>query len=188
MVIEDAQGRGGGAKAPDCTLRIAGDEIRKRVQGKENLDTIWRTWVHESLHARQPYGPSFSGEYTFYRGYEEGFVEGLARWITRQKAGMNPAPAIMYNYYVEAYRALAVTLAGEAEMVWREFWRYPPGEIRARFLDAVSNLYHRVTGDQLTGTQRQAISSVADDVFSTFSLTRLPSRPGLVKQWRSAFS
>lgn len=65
-----------------------------------------KTWVHESIHARQLYVPGHTREYSQFSGYEEGLAEGLARLIVQGKAGMVP-PGQSYRWYVEAYRGAA---------------------------------------------------------------------------------
>ena len=72
-----------GEKKPDCELILSGWHIRRLVADTRGPDTTFRTWVHESLHARQPYSERYREEYGPFRG-EEGMVEGLARMLVRE--------------------------------------------------------------------------------------------------------
>ena len=55
--VVDAAGAWFGHKAPDSTVYLAGDGLRFRILTRERdqPDASFHTWVHESLHARQPY-------------------------------------------------------------------------------------------------------------------------------------
>ncbi len=96
-----------GQKTPSSILRLSGRFLDQALRLDRRPEAIFKTWVHESLHARQSYAPDVATEYSLRRGYEEGMVEGLARVLTRDRAGIDP-PGTSYNYYVAAYRSLAM--------------------------------------------------------------------------------
>ena len=77
-----------GQKLRDCTIVLVGEYLRTFVQVRQQGDPVFRTWLHESLHARQPYAPGASAEYRAFRGYEEGLVEGLTHEMLG--GGSNP--------------------------------------------------------------------------------------------------
>ena len=62
-----------------------------------------------SIHARQPFAPSFRAESRLAAGYEEGLAEGLARRIMRAQPGMQPMEHT-FGRYVAAYETLAARL------------------------------------------------------------------------------
>ena len=70
-----------GRKRPDCIIEINETYIAEMLGSRGTPDGIFKTWVHESLHARLPFvdPENLRGEYPIYQGYEEGLVEGLAR-------------------------------------------------------------------------------------------------------------
>jgi hypothetical protein len=61
--------RSTGRKAPDCRLVLNGDAIRAVIRQQKHPDGAFCTWVHESLHARQPYHGGAAAEYAQHRGY-----------------------------------------------------------------------------------------------------------------------
>src|SRR5438128_2254734 len=65
----------GGRKLPDCRMVFNGEAMRQVVRIQREPDDFFRTWVHESLHARQPFAPGAAEQYLRYAGYEEGMVE-----------------------------------------------------------------------------------------------------------------
>ncbi len=114
--------------------------------------TARRFWVHESLHARQPFAPDHAAEYRDFSGYEEGLVEGLARSLLRDQLGIREI-AGTFEHPVAAYRGLALVLRVDLEQLWRRLWQTPPGAVRAAFPDIVADLYQSETGAQLLPPQ-----------------------------------
>lgn len=137
VVLADSGGIGPyGRKDPDCALIIYVDQMRALLADPRGPDTSFRTWVHESIHARQPYGENYSAEYARFSGLEEGLAEGVARLIVREKAGMNPVET-SYQYFVAAYRTLTEVFGIDAERLWRRLWIQPAGAVRGVLVDAV---------------------------------------------------
>jgi hypothetical protein len=95
-----------GRNLPDCRLLLNGSALRHMLHREGNSDDVLRTWVHESLHARQPFHPGAASDALLHEGYEEGLVEGLARYVVRDMAGLRPLER-SYGFYVVAYEALA---------------------------------------------------------------------------------
>lgn len=118
-----------GRKTPDCLIQINRSYVAEMLGRRGAPDGIFKTWVHESLHARKAFAALeiVNGEYPVYQGYEEGLVEGLARWMTKDKY------VSAYASYVRAYEVLADVLGEETVALWRRLWRHPFGEVRAAF-------------------------------------------------------
>ncbi|MFN3652216.1 MAG: hypothetical protein ACK47B_21775 [Armatimonadota bacterium] len=175
--------RAKGVKRASCDLRIDPNYLRRSLERRP--DGVIRTWVHESMHARAPFQPSLSFEYTAYKGYEEGVVEGLARIITREKAGMLPSYGA-YGHYVRSYELLAEQIGTGLETLLRELWKARPGEVRMQLLGAVDRLRQEKGAQPLTPEQRQNIQAVADELFARPSFEPVRGRE-IRKQWRQAF-
>jgi hypothetical protein len=113
-----------GRKAEDCRLLIDVGEFAL-LPGDARSDSLLKTWVHESLHARQPYAAGFRQEWRDVAGFEEGMVEGLTHAAVIDLLGLQPA-VTSYRYYVAAYRSLAAALEIDIEQFWRVLWPFPP--------------------------------------------------------------
>jgi len=98
-----------GRKVPDCRLLFNGPALRHMLYQERNPDDILRSWVHESLHGRLPFHAEAATEARLHTGYEEGMVEGLARYVVRDMAGLRPLER-SYRFYVAAFEALASLL------------------------------------------------------------------------------
>jgi hypothetical protein len=176
-----------GRKHPDCWLVINGRVMRDIVRVHGDGDDFLRTWVHESLHARQPYSPNAANEARLYQGYEEGMVEGLARLIVRDRAGLRPLER-SYTFYVAAYEAVATVAGVRADTLWRALWLFPAGEVRAAFVDAVDTARREASGRLLTMEQRSRLRAVADRLFATSRRDELPARDVMLALWRIALT
>lgn len=187
-----------GVKRASCQMRIgeellleslnptAGRPARYAYSGRP--DTPIRTWVHESLHGRKEFDRHFDREYRKYNGYEEGMVEGLARIITKNKAGMDPATP-SYNFYAHAYAALAAELGVSHEELLKELWRYRPGLIRETFVGEIGILYERKRLEPLTDAQRSQLQTAADRLFRKQNVMRElddRARAEIAATWKKA--
>jgi hypothetical protein len=182
----ESAGRGWiGLKHPDCTLLMDGLRVQRLVQSLQDCDRVFHTWVHESLHGRRLYVDSLAVEQRRHRGYEEGMVEGLARIVTGEKAGMKPG-MVSFDYYVQAYAALARACAIGVEALWRALWQFPAGAVRAEFGDALTRSFRQAHGRALTPTQRAALWSLADQHFDSDRLARVPNDVLLTASWKVA--
>jgi hypothetical protein len=172
-----------GRKTPDCVIQINTSYVAEMLGGRGAPDGIFKTWVHESLHARKPFAaPAIvNGEYPVYQGYEEGMVEGLARWMTRDKAGMVYVSA--YASYVRAYETLAETLEIETVTLWRHLWRHPFGEVRAAFPEEIGRIWYTYTGRQPV---EERLQGVADRLLSIHERMPIYSDTDLTILWREA--
>jgi len=159
--------------------------MRETVRVRRQADDSFRTWVHESLHARQPYGARALGEIRTHQGYEEGMVEGLARLATRVKAGMRPREA-SYDYYVVAYRALAASAGVDVEALWRGLWQHAPGEVREAFVRVVDTLRAGTVGEVLLPVQRGRLLAVADQLFASARKNDPPAAGAAAALWKVA--
>ncbi|MGH2350067.1 MAG: hypothetical protein ACRDI2_21640 [Chloroflexota bacterium] len=174
-----------GRVTPDGRILFDIDEMRHYVTVARQPDRIFHTWVHESHHARCPASLNRRSEYVNWPGYEEGMAEGLARVVTGTKAGMAVAD-LSYEYYVQAYRSLAVSAGFDVGGLWRALWLHPPGDVREHLVSIVDAGWRERTGETLNPTQRSRLRAVADRVF-------MPRRDGgwdsavLVRLWESVF-
>jgi hypothetical protein len=184
VVIDDA-GRLGptGRKTVDCTLVIYGDRLRQILGDERGPDAVFKTWVHESIHARQPYAPGHHREYGQFPGYEEGLAEGLAGLIVREKAGMVP-PGQSYRWYVAAYRGAATVFRIDVVALWGRLWERPLGEARAAFVDAVDLLRQQGGAAALTPPQRVNLQVMGDRVFSSARTNDPPNERAIMDLWR----
>lgn len=189
--VRDVVIRGGvgpsGAKRPDCTLEIFGDQMREVMKDAMGADSVFRTWVHESIHGRQPYATDYRREYDRFQGFEEGLAEGLARILVRDRAGMNPRLQ-SYRSYVAVYESLAAAIGVEPEHLWRQLWERPTGAVRDAFVDTVDALRRDITGQSLTARQRANLQAIADRrLDSKNRLAAAPSEDAMILLWRTVF-
>jgi hypothetical protein len=173
-----------GKKQPDCMLVINGNLLEALLSDRRGPDTTFRTWVHESIHARQPFGIGHESEYRRRRGYEEGLAEGLARLVARAKAGMNPRES-SYQYYVSGYRTLGRAFDIEPERLWRRIWIRPLGQVRASFVHVVDELRYEGTGERFTAAQRACLLAVADQVFDSDRANRTGDEDAMMPLWET---
>lgn len=164
------------AKLPSSVLVLSGNYLQAMLELRHSPDSVLRTWLHESLHARQPFtGDRYAAEAEHWLGYEEGLVEGLARLVVQDKAGVTTLD-LAYEGYVRAYRALARVLGVSAEQVWRDLWQVGLGGVRAAFPSVVTSL---------RGDETQALLDVADQLFATTRLAADVADSQLERIWRS---
>jgi hypothetical protein len=183
----ESRGRGWlGHKDADCSLVLDAERMSAVIRDLQRPDTVFRTWVHESLHARQPFAPSVGQEQRRFRGFEEGMVEGLARLVTLENARMTPL-ASSYDYYVGAYRSLADVLAINLEQFWRALWRSPTGEVQTAFMSVLDALQRERSGRDLIEPQRSRVQALAQQVFrSERSADSRADDLTLTRLWRTA--
>ncbi len=184
----EAAGRGwAGRKHPDCTIILDALVLRHSLRILDCPDAVLQTWVHESIHARQPYRVTAPSEHRDLRGYEEGLAEGLARLILQAKAGVKIFGG-GFEYYVVAYRGLAEALGVGVEQLWRELWRYPTGQVRAGFSDVVRRLYETRAGQQLTPVRRRRLQVLADSQFQTARAGHDADASQIAELWKAVLS
>ena len=172
-----------GRKTPDCFIQIGAAHVAEMLGHRGTPDGIFKTWIHESLHARRPFADPeiVNAEYPAYQGYEEGLVEGLARWMTRDKAGMVYVAA--YGAYIRAYESLAAVLGVETNALWHHLWRYPFGEVRSVFSGEIGHIWYTRTGRQIV---EERLQRIADRLFSLQERTPAHSDADLTALWREA--
>jgi hypothetical protein len=175
--------RWAGKKDQDCTLNLSVSAIREYLARKRLPDAVFRTWVHESLHARRVFAPDYRLEYARFSGYEEGLVESLARSILGQQANVTSIGGT-FEYPVVAYRALAVTLGIDVDELCRRLWQVRPGEVRAALWGVVSDLCRERNGSELTADQRVKLRGLADAVFQSDRSGTSPDMAQLTRTWR----
>lgn len=165
----------------DGTMAIDVDRVRRHLAAGGGPERIFHTWVHEALHARQPAAPTRSVEYASWPGYEEGMVEGLARVATGSKAAM-AVEAPSYEFYVLAYRSLAVAADIDAERLWRLLWLQRPGDVRKGFATAVDALR---APNSTSPASRAHLTTVADRVFAADRYRDRPDAAVLARLWEA---
>jgi hypothetical protein len=184
VAVESAPGMLAGWKDPACTVHLSAEALSAYLQ--DGLpDAIARIWVHESLHARQPYAPTYHSEYAAAAGYEEGMVEGLARSVLRDHAGMS-ALAGTFEYYVTVYLALGDVLDVAVERLWRSLWQAPAGQVRARFPRVLADLTGWPDGRPVDSVTLGRLQAVADRLFDTRRGRWWPDPMELARTWRLA--
>jgi hypothetical protein len=158
-----------GLKRASCEIVLGRSHLIQSLSRRGNPDAVFKTWLHESLHARAPFSHNREpmAEYRPHPGYEEGLVDGLVRVIGLNLAGLSFASE--YEDYVMAYERLANALEITPISLWRALWRYPFGEVREALCDEVEHVWY--TRRRATAS-RDRFQRVADQVFARFG--RLP--------------
>lgn len=174
-------GRGwAGRKAPDCRIVIDAEAFHD-LEGVQRADSVLKTWLHESIHGRQPYALGFAEEWRLYRGFEEGLAEGLARAIASE---LELQPVLAgFNYYVAAYQTLAGALNIPVEVLWRRLWQCRVGEVANGFSTAVADVIVDSGGDSPSSLQRARLFARARNIFGTHNSVQLPDEQLLLKTW-----
>ena len=173
-----------GRKMPDCHLMFDRGRLLQAIRAPVSRDDVIRTWVHESLHGRQPYSRDHRQEADRWPGHEEGLAEGLARTLTGGIADMDIGTG-SYAYYVAVYEALADVAGIDPERVLRGVWQAAPGDVRATLIDTVDTLRQDAWGRPLMAVQRQRLRALADTAFATERAKWLAGdRQALVRTWR----
>jgi hypothetical protein len=175
-----------GRVTPEGMIQIDVERMAGHLAEGGHPDRGFHTWVHESIHARQPAASGRDAEYARWPGYEEGIAESLARFVTGTKAGMT-AERPSYEYYVQAYRALAQVADLGAEELWRRLWQQAPGDVRAHFVSAVDSVRRAHGRPPLNTRQAAQQTLVGDRVFSERHYYDQPNAGVLTRLWESVF-
>lgn len=171
-----------GQKLPDCRIMLAGIALESALS-EERVDGFFGTWVHESIHARQPYAHGASTEYRQYRGFEEGLVEGLTRHVL-ERAGIAPRTGA-FSYYVVVYEQMAHVLGIDTVELWRRLWKYPTGTISAVFVDVVTELNLQLRGQRLGRRQRQRLFVTAAGLLRAGQDRNIYDASDIRRQWEA---
>lgn len=172
-----------GQKSPDCDLTIGRAWLARSV-ADDRPDSVWRTWVHESLHARAKFDMRH-GIYAHSPGFEEGPVEGFARLITRELAGMEPdTPA--YGSYVAACVTLAGRLDVTPDRLYRHLLKNNFDDLERNFVGAVASLMAE-EGRPIEDATLAKLRAVAAEVFSVFNHAAETDFDRADAQWRRVF-
>jgi hypothetical protein len=126
-----------------------------------------------------------SDEARLHCGYEEGMVEGLARFVVRDAAGLRPLER-SYAYYVAAYETLASLIGVEVTAVWRRLWRFPAGQARQAFVDEIAAALRASSQEPFTADQRRRLAGAADQLFATTRRDYPVARDAMLALWRMA--
>jgi hypothetical protein len=154
-------GKYNGVKASTCDLRIGWEYLERALATFETPAMVWKTWVHERIHARRPFAPGAAAELDFFNGYEDGFAEMLARHITVEQARMTIRTG-SYDYYVQAYEMLVRAAGVEPVDLWVELYRCHPGSIRSE----LPGILGQLRGTEYVGATADAIKQLGDELFA----------------------
>jgi hypothetical protein len=126
--------------------------------------------------------PGEVAELLHYQGYEDGFAELLARFVTVEQARLTILED-SYNYYVQAYEMLIRAAGVNKQDLLRRLYFCQPGTIRSELPKILGEL----RGRKYTPEEGAAITRVADQLFQRHRRKRaanlLTAAEGYV-QWR----
>jgi len=171
------------ARVTDGVLQLGLHEWQVTYEERSGSDTLFRTLLHEHLHARHPASADAHAEARAWRGYEEGFADGFADLLVREKAGLRP-DNVSYPYYVQAYITLAVACDLNVETLWRAVWAHRPGTVREHLVRVLAMLREATTGNTLTVRQEQGLQANADRVFSSQRFRDRPNEREMLHAWK----
>jgi hypothetical protein len=171
-----------GRKDPACTLFLSATALRRNLRLAQP-NAVFRTWIHESLHARQPYAAGYAEEYRRTPGYEEGLVEGLSRELLLAVGGFVDVGG-SFDYYVTAWQTLARLMSVPVYAVWQRLWTEPPGRVRANFAAAVNDLQQRQGKPVVSGVGLARLAAIADTLFSPARARAVPDTMMIERTWR----
>jgi hypothetical protein len=172
-------------KLEDCSLVLSSTYLRLLMRLYSTPDAAFRTWLHESIHARQPYDPSWRAEFESWEGYEEGLADGMANVLCSWSQAFIPETTD-YVAYVQAYRALAAVLQTSLWALLRQLWNAPTGQVRSALLTVVDEQYHRLRGLKLLPDAASRLQRTADALFVTGRTEEDRSDREVEEQWRGA--
>jgi hypothetical protein len=176
-----------GAKTPSCLIRLGATYLSEALTEWDSPDEVMRTWIHESLHARQPFASHYRSELGPHKGYEEGLVIGLADAIARGLLGLE-IEAAEEEHYARAYRALAAVIKCDPVDLWAGLWQWPTGAIRGHFVDFLGTLWQTQAGQPLGSREREKLQPVADHLFGSYAAPRDLAEPQLMTMWQEALA
>jgi len=154
------------AKHEDCTLVLSSSYFRLLPRYYSSPEPAFRTWLHESIHARQAYDDAWRAEFEPWEGYEEGLADGMANVLCGWADAIIPETTD-YVAYVQAYRTLAAVLQMPMWELLRQVWPFPTGQVRSGLLTTVEERYYQLTGRRLTSATTSRFQSTADALFIT---------------------
>src|SRR5690606_4903185 len=137
-----------GYKNPACRIAINRKLVEDVIAGAVDVDKLMHTWVHESIHARQPFAGSWRVEDRRAPGLEEGMTDWLARRLIRRLTGwvnQNPHP---YDNFVNAMEGLALALDEDPEQFLRRLWQNPIGRVSDAVYEMIAERYGFQTGSK----------------------------------------
>jgi hypothetical protein len=173
-----------GEKLASCEIRLSIDWVHETLS--HPTDGLVHILVHESIHARSPMlvNASAEHEYTWFRGYEEGFTEALARLVTIKHAKMQVGQRA-YDTPVIKYGLLAQRLGVEPEVLYRLIFSVPPGDVRKRLPGIVADLYTQQRGKALSVEALDKLCRGMDHMFGTLSMREEIDIGEIVSVWAS---
>lgn len=176
-----------GEKHPNCDLRIDLNFLHDAL-AIDAPDAVWKTWAHESIHARQAFAVDYLDEFERFNGYEDGLAEVLARQVAA-RAGLTRIEE-SYDYFVQAYGVLARAAGVGLDDLARRAWMHPPGKLREALPQVVDSLRVQAGAKPLTQAKRQIMRDTADELFAREHALRLTSVFTAVRnfaRWKAIF-
>jgi len=153
-------------KREECSLILSSTYFRMLPRLYSSLEPAFRTWLHESIHARQPYVDNWRSEFEEWEGYEEGLADAMAN-VLCQWAGAVIPETTDYVAYVQAYQALAAVLQLSTWALLRRLWVFPTGRVREGLPTVVEAWYRQLTRRELSAEAVRRLRSVGDELFVT---------------------
>jgi hypothetical protein len=170
-------------KYEDCRLVLSSSYLRMLPRYYSSLEPVFRTWLHESIHARQPYDEAWRAEFEPWEGYEEGLADGMAN-VLGSWAGAIIPETTDYVAYVQAYRTLATALQMSTWALWRRLWHFPTGQVRVGLLRMIEERYYQLTDRRLPADTAIRLRSTADALFASGRTGLDGSDHEVMAQWR----
>src|SRR5690606_35078975 len=171
-----------GYKAPSCDIGINREMVERIIAGNLAPEKLLHTWLHESIHARQPFSPFAMMEYNRAPGFEEGVTDGLARRLIRRLTGWVNPERHSYDNFVNAMEGLALALDEDPEQFLRRLWQNPTG----RVADAVYEMIAERYGVQM-GSKKVVPYKYWRDIERPFEWYSMVGSVQTVEYWRDWF-
>ena len=172
-------------KLEECSLVLSSSYLRMLPRYYSSLEPAFRTWLHESIHARQPYAGDWRVEFEAWEGYEEGLADGMANVLCGW-AGATIPEATDYVAYVQAYQTLTAVLQISMWTLLRRLWEFPTGRVREGLPSVVEAWYRELTGRGLSSDAAGRLQSTADTLFATGRTALDRSDREVEALWRGA--
>ena len=161
-----------GRKHPDCTLFLSQMQLINAVR-LDQLDVYISSWIHESLHARQPYRDT-SQVSREWPGYEEGLVGALTQRVLT--AGGITGVRHSFPYYETGYEVFSLVAEVDMDLLLRLLWSHPTGYVRQAFGPTINEMRSRNGLSELDRLQL-----AGDLLFRVDRMRNLPDRNAMTK-------
>lgn len=162
-LVESING-GKARKTKECVLEFSVADMRAFVDELNQPDDVVRSWIHESVHARQFFAPNADDEYHSFPGVEEGLVENVTMIVVRE-TGIRPLDLPRTRFTV-AYQILAEIIGIPTERLVRELFKARTGEVSQMLPSVVALLIAETQNRDLGGRNQLRLIAAARQVFN----------------------